>query len=62
MDSHFVVHHKGLDLGLLVEERGVGGEDLAFLGVVLVLADFLEACLHGFGGDFLLPALAYLGG
>ena len=48
----------GLGVGLLVEQRGVVFEGLAFVGVVRVAADFLEAGLHGFGGDLLLLALA----
>ena len=49
----------GFGVGLLVEERGVGGEGLAFLGVVGVAGDLLEAGLHAFGGDLLLLALAF---
>ena len=49
----------GLGVGLLVEQRGVGVKGLAFLGVVFVFADFPEAGLEGFGGDFLLVALAF---
>ena len=48
-----------LGVGLLVEQRGVGFESLAFLGVVGVAGDFLEAGLHAFGGDLLLVALAF---
>ena len=49
----------GSGVGLLVEECGVGIEGLAFVGVVLVLADFLEAGLHAFSGDLLLLTLAF---
>ena len=49
----------GLGIGLLVEQRGVGFEGLAFVGVVGVAADVLEAGLEGFAGDFLLIALAF---
>ena len=47
-----------LGLGLLVEQSGVVLQRLAFIGVVGVLADFLEPGLHRLGGDLLLVALA----
>ena len=41
----------GLGVRLLVQQVGVVFEGLAFLGVIRVAADFLEAGLYGFGGD-----------
>ena len=49
----------GFGVRLLVEQRGVVFKRLALVGVVGVFADFLEASLHGLGGDLLLLALAF---
>ena len=49
----------GLGVSLLVELRGVGFEGLAFVGVVFVLADLLEAGIHTLGSDLLLLAFAF---
>ena len=48
----------GFGVRLLVEQGGVVFQGLALVGVVRVLADLLEARLHGLGGDLLLLALA----
>ena len=49
----------GFGVRLLFEQGGVVFQGLTLIGVVRVLADFLEPDLHGFGGDLLLLAFAF---